>query len=100
MTEIEAHEFIERWNRKIFSWRAKNEVAAALRIQKFAMGCVFAMFLWMFTAIRQMRHADFYFGIALGILAFMAFCFSFWLASKIHQARRVFGYSQIINRKS
>jgi hypothetical protein len=100
MAGTQAHEFIQRWDRKFFPWRAKTEAAAALRMQKFASGFMFAMFLWILTAVRQMDHADFYFGLTLGIIAFGTFCFSFWLYAHLREASRALGYSQTGNLKS
>jgi tetrahydromethanopterin S-methyltransferase subunit F len=100
MTKIEAHKFIERWDRNVFLWRAKTEATAALRIQRFAMGFMFAMFLWILTAVRQMRHSDFYFGLTIGILALVMFGFSFWLYAHLREAGRALGYLQTGNLKS
>jgi uncharacterized membrane protein len=100
MTEIEAHKFIERWDRKIFPWRAKTELKTAHRMQKLSAGIMLGMFGWMCAAISQMRHSDFYFGLTTLIFALAAGSFSFWLFAHLREANCTLGYPQIGNRKS
>jgi hypothetical protein len=100
MTEFEAHKFIERWDRKIFPWRAKSELKTAHRMQKLSAGIMLGMFGWMCAAIAQMRHSDFYFGLTILIIALAAGSFSFWLFAHLRDANCALGDLQIANRKS
>jgi hypothetical protein len=100
MTEIEAHQFIERCRRKMYPWRAKTEAQAALGMQKFSIGFAGGIFFGIMTEISETRQVGFYSELALMVFLFSTFCFFFWLASKLHRARQVIGYSQIVNHKS
>ena len=100
MTEAEAHQFIQRWDRNIFPWRAETEFKVIRRLQTFFAGGMLAMFGWMGAANSEMRHLDFYFGLANWIFALVACVFSFWLYVHLREASRALGYSQIANHKS
>jgi hypothetical protein len=100
MTEIEAHKFIESWDKKIFPWRAKTELKTAHRMQKLSAGVMLGMFGWTCVAIAQMRHSDFYFGLTTLIFALAAGFFSFWLFAHLREATHTLGYSQFPNQKS
>ena len=99
MTEIEAHQFIERYRRKMYPWRAKTEAQAALGMQKFSIGFAGGIFFGIVTAISE-RNLGFYSELTFVAFLLSVFCSFFWLASKLHRARQILGYSQIINPKS
>jgi hypothetical protein len=100
MTEAEAHQFIERWDRRVFPWRSKTELKTAHRLQKLSAGVMLGMLGWMCAATSQMRHSDFYLGLTIWIFALAAGFFSFWLYVHLREASQALGYSQIGNRKS
>jgi hypothetical protein len=100
MAETEAHQFIERWDRKIFPRRTQSEIRVVQRLQKVSAAFMFAAFGPMCVSVAQMRHSDFYFGLTIGILALVTFSFSFWLYAHLREASRLLGYSQFANRKS
>jgi type III secretory pathway component EscS len=99
MTEIEAHQFIERCRRNMYPWRAKTEAQAALGMQKFSIGFAGGIFFGIMTEISE-KSLGFYSELIFVAFLLSIFCLFSWLASKLHQARQILGCSQIVNHKS
>jgi hypothetical protein len=86
MTEIEAHQFVERWDKITFTqrWRAKTEVQMALRLEQLFMGLMFGAIAVMLTSVGE---------YVIAACAFLGFSFSFWLYLKARKARHALLHS-------
>jgi hypothetical protein len=93
MTEIEAHQFIERWDRIAFPqrWRAKTETQAAHRLEQMFIGLMIGAIAVMLTSFDE---------LVIEGVALLAFGFLFWLYLKSRKACRLLDQSQIENHKS
>jgi hypothetical protein len=100
MTEIEAHQFIERCRRKMYPWRAKTEAQAAFGMQKFSLGLSLGMFISIMIQISEDKKFDVHYEWAFVAFLVSIFGFFFWLTSKLLRARQILGYSQFPNQKS
>lgn len=94
MTEIEAHQFIARWSRRLITWNARNEVEQLRDLERSCIGSMAGSFLMAFT-IPFFPHAI---GL-LGILALGVFGSSLWMVVHLRSARRALK-SKIENLKS
>jgi hypothetical protein len=93
MTEIEAHQFVERWDKITFPqrWRAKTEAQTAHRLEQLFIGLIIGAIAVMLTSFDDYM---------IEACAFFGFSFSFWLYLKSRKACRVLDQSQIVNPKS
>jgi hypothetical protein len=93
MTEIEAHQFIERWDRISFPqrWRSKTEAQTAHRLESLFIGIMCGAIAVMITSVDE---------LVIEAVALVVLSFSFWLTLRSRTACRVLGYSQIANPKS
>jgi hypothetical protein len=93
MTEIEAHQFIESWDKIVFSqrWRAKTEAQAAHRLGQMFIGLMIGAIAVMLTSVDELVIEGF---------ALLVFGFLFWQYLRSRKACRLLGYSQLVNPKS
>jgi hypothetical protein len=103
MTEVEAHEFIARWNCFLIPRKTRTE-AEAIRVMDqycrivFILGpLLLGIFIVCFFSLQpRFLIIDFILLLILGL----ADVFVLWSHSRLKEVRRVLGYSQIVNRKS